>query len=221
MIARIQHFLASEHLTAPQLAERLGVQRSAISHILLGRNKPSFDMLHRFAVQFPHLNIGWLITGQGSMYNGDVVQKNSTVTDVSNQIQNTPSSMVTLFDGLNDDTVSVVAENKAGYASDAANIAQRQLFSDSVKAQEPVDNSGSISAVDTTKTKRTTVKNDKSNYSVNYDTNVAKRNILRNESVTDTPVSMPNNITTNTDERSLQRVLLLYSDGSFDDYNRR
>lgn len=71
MIERIQKLLAAEHLTAPQLAERLGVQRSAISHILLGRNKPSFDMLQRFASQFPNLNIGWLITGHGEMYAQD------------------------------------------------------------------------------------------------------------------------------------------------------
>ena len=53
----------------------MGVQRSGISHILSGRNYPSFDFLQKLLENFPRLNAEWLILGQGSMYK-------STATDI-------------------------------------------------------------------------------------------------------------------------------------------
>lgn len=58
----------SEQLTPAKLAEMLGVQRSAISHILTGRNNPSFDLIGRIVGKFPALSSEWLITGKGDMY---------------------------------------------------------------------------------------------------------------------------------------------------------
>ncbi|MDR1225428.1 MAG: helix-turn-helix domain-containing protein [Prevotellaceae bacterium] len=65
---RIPQFLAAERLTTTTLADKLGVQRSGISHILSGRNKPSFDFIEKMLLIFPRLSADWLITGNGSMY---------------------------------------------------------------------------------------------------------------------------------------------------------
>ncbi len=68
MNTRLQQFLELENLTPARLADMLGVQRSGLSHILSGRNKPSYDFLTRFLTKFPHINADWLMTGKGKAY---------------------------------------------------------------------------------------------------------------------------------------------------------
>ncbi len=68
MDTRLQRFLSAENITQSELADKLNVARASISHILSGRNKPSFDFLERIASCYPELNLSWLITGEGKMY---------------------------------------------------------------------------------------------------------------------------------------------------------
>lgn len=60
--------ITSEGITPSLLADELGIQRSGISHILSGRNNPSFDFLQKILTRFPKLSAEWLILGQGAMY---------------------------------------------------------------------------------------------------------------------------------------------------------
>lgn len=69
MNTRLQNFIAAENLSQAQLADALNVARANISHILSGRNKPGYDFLEKLISAFPYLNITWLITGKGKMYN--------------------------------------------------------------------------------------------------------------------------------------------------------
>ncbi len=69
---RLLKLITSEGLTPSVLADEMGVQRSGISHILSGRNYPSFDFLQKLLTRFPKLNAEWLILGQGSMYKSSV-----------------------------------------------------------------------------------------------------------------------------------------------------
>lgn len=64
---RLTLFLQFEHLSPARFADILGVQRSGISHILSGRNKPGFDLIEKMLNKFPDLNAEWLITGKGKM----------------------------------------------------------------------------------------------------------------------------------------------------------
>lgn len=68
MNQRLQQFLNAENLTQSQFAERIGVAKASVSHILAGRNKPGFDFIESVARFFPNLNVEWLITGRGRMY---------------------------------------------------------------------------------------------------------------------------------------------------------
>ena len=70
MNRRLQQFLAAENISQSQFADTIGVARASISHILAGRNKPGFDFIERTARAYPDLNLDWLITGRGKMYNG-------------------------------------------------------------------------------------------------------------------------------------------------------
>ena len=65
---RIIKFLTHENLTATKFAEEIGVQRSSISHILSGRNNPSFDFIQKILTRYKNLNADWLILGNGQMF---------------------------------------------------------------------------------------------------------------------------------------------------------
>ena len=65
---QIQEILRREELTSSQFADKIGVQRSSVSHVLSGRNKPGFDFINKILDYFPGINAEWLITGLGEMY---------------------------------------------------------------------------------------------------------------------------------------------------------
>ena len=67
-----------EGLSPSQFADKLGVQRSGVSHLLSGRNKPSFEFINKMLVTFPKINPDWLITGNGKAYR-DFPTQQSTV----------------------------------------------------------------------------------------------------------------------------------------------
>lgn len=73
MNQRLQQFLQTENISQSQLADTLGVARASISHIISGRNKPGFDFIESLALNYPSINLEWLITGKGTMYNTDSV----------------------------------------------------------------------------------------------------------------------------------------------------
>jgi transcriptional regulator with XRE-family HTH domain len=68
---RLLKLLDTEQLSSSKFADVIGVQRSSVSHILTGRNKPSFDFLQKTLKAFPMLNADWLILSEGEMYEGE------------------------------------------------------------------------------------------------------------------------------------------------------
>lgn len=68
MREKLLKLMETEHLTASRLAELLGIRSSGISHILAGRNKPSFDMLQKILRRFPNINPDWLLLDGDQMY---------------------------------------------------------------------------------------------------------------------------------------------------------
>ncbi len=65
---RILKILDKENISAAKFADVLGVQRSSISHILSGRNKPSLDFVQRILQKFPEINSDWLLFGKGNIF---------------------------------------------------------------------------------------------------------------------------------------------------------
>lgn len=69
MIDRIKEILEKEHLSPARFADLIQVQRSAVSHILTGRNRPSLDFVIKVLNAFPKLSTDWLLYGKQPMYN--------------------------------------------------------------------------------------------------------------------------------------------------------
>ena len=61
-------------LNASAFADKIGVQRSSISHLLSGRNKPSLDFIMKILEVFPDINLYWILEGKQEFLKSD--QKN-------------------------------------------------------------------------------------------------------------------------------------------------
>lgn len=61
MKEKLDILLKNKGLSATSLARMLGIQPSGLSHILSGRNKPSFDLVVKILRTFPDLNPDWLL----------------------------------------------------------------------------------------------------------------------------------------------------------------
>lgn len=72
MEERLVQLLKAEGINPTRFAERIGVQRSSMSHILSGRNKPSYDFLVKVLDSFSAVNPDWLLRGKGLMYKSDI-----------------------------------------------------------------------------------------------------------------------------------------------------
>lgn len=64
---RIIAIMEREGLVSAKFAEEIGVQRSAMSHILSGRNNPSLDVLIKILKRFTYVDSDWLLFGKGEM----------------------------------------------------------------------------------------------------------------------------------------------------------
>ena len=68
MIERIKAIMTHYELRAAQFSDAIGMQRSAVSHVLSGRNKPSLDFVLRIKKKFPEISLNWLTMGIGNMF---------------------------------------------------------------------------------------------------------------------------------------------------------
>ena len=66
---RLKKVMDFYQLSASMFADKVGVQRSSISHILSGRNKPSLDFILKVTTEFKDVDIYWLLNGNGNFPN--------------------------------------------------------------------------------------------------------------------------------------------------------
>lgn len=83
MLERILHLLKTRGLSSTQFADKVGVQRSSISHVLSGRNKPSLDFITKILLAFPDVNPDWLLMGNGEMIRDTITKITDTDTETS------------------------------------------------------------------------------------------------------------------------------------------
>ncbi len=63
---RLKEVMEFHQLTASLFADKIEVQRSSISHIISGRNKPSLDFILKVTNTFKDVDIYWLLNGKGT-----------------------------------------------------------------------------------------------------------------------------------------------------------
>jgi transcriptional regulator with XRE-family HTH domain len=66
IINRIKKILTYYEISASKFADSIQVQRSSISHLLSGRNKPSLDFILKIINQYEEVSLNWLLLGEGT-----------------------------------------------------------------------------------------------------------------------------------------------------------
>ena len=89
IVSRIEEVRKNHQLTAASFATKIGVQRSAISHIISGRNKPSLEFLMKIHDSFDEVNLEWLILGKPSPLSQNlVIPANPEINKLTNVLDN-------------------------------------------------------------------------------------------------------------------------------------
>lgn len=92
---RIKKIMDYDGLNAAQFATKVKINPSALSHILNGKNFPSYEAVQKIIACYPSVQIDWLMTGNGSMLKdgespsvfGDLFDENPII---SPEVENKP-----------------------------------------------------------------------------------------------------------------------------------
>ena len=100
---RISKIIAYSEFSLSEFADEIEVQRSSISHVTSGRNKPSLDFLMKIKNRFPELEWEWLIEGKGEMLTTpDIPEESKEIKEKPK-----PTSLPDLFSLINDDDFGI------------------------------------------------------------------------------------------------------------------
>jgi transcriptional regulator with XRE-family HTH domain len=110
-IKRLEVILDYYGLNASSFADNIGVQRSSLSHLLSGRNKPSLDFILKILEVYPEVDLYWILNGKGSFPKVSANQKISS-----------HSSSSLLFNDQEIVPPSIVSPNEAIIPETKANI---------------------------------------------------------------------------------------------------
>lgn len=111
-IKRLEKLLDYYSLTASSFADKIGVQRSSMSHLLSGRNKPSLDFILKILEVFPDVDLYWILNGKGNF------PKNENAEKPNNPFESKENISASLFSGsskenreLNTESFKTVQKN--------------------------------------------------------------------------------------------------------------
>ena len=63
IIDRIKKIISDNGLTSSSFADKIGVPRSSISHVLSGRNNPSLNLIIKILQSFDEISANYLLSG--------------------------------------------------------------------------------------------------------------------------------------------------------------
>ena len=108
-INRLEKILNYYNLSASAFADRISVQRSSLSHLLSGRNKPSLDFILKVIEEFPEVDLYWILNGKGNFPKSDNKVIINEEKEVTPSLLNTEKKSMDLFseENTNDEKNSV------------------------------------------------------------------------------------------------------------------
>ena len=92
MIERVKLLMSVKNLSSSDFASSIQVQRSGISHILSGRNKPSLDFIMKVLEAFPDVNETWLLFGKDEMFKNRHAQQQTDHALITSASEEIPSN---------------------------------------------------------------------------------------------------------------------------------
>lgn len=79
-IKKMEQIIDYYGLSASSFADKIGVQRSSLSHLLSGRNKPSLDFVIKIVNSFPEVDFYWLLEDKGTFPKSNKAETSQTIT---------------------------------------------------------------------------------------------------------------------------------------------
>jgi plasmid maintenance system antidote protein VapI len=99
LIKIMTHF----NISSTRFADEIGVQRSSVSHILSGRNKPSYDFIIKILEKYPSINTLWLLTGKGTMFSSEIKETGTAYEETAYPNKKSESNEELFFETKNQD----------------------------------------------------------------------------------------------------------------------
>lgn len=133
---RFTKVIEYSELTPAEFAEEIGVQRSSISHIISGRNKPSLDFITKIKTAFPKFEWDWLITGEGEMLISDKTPE-PTIDEKPETVEKKKTSLPDLFSLINDENFGLtesedkIEKPKLRDSNISSQVAEKNILSNS------------------------------------------------------------------------------------------
>ena len=108
LIARIKILMDQHELNASSFAEMIGVQRSSISHVLSGRNKPSLEFLAKIETAVDEVSFEWLL--KGDLDNAPILPSTRSEISPQNELTKIPQKSIEkpLTPAASEDIVKIV-----------------------------------------------------------------------------------------------------------------
>ncbi|PKH51687.1 transcriptional regulator [Tenacibaculum sp. Bg11-29] len=91
LLPRLKRIIEHYNLTSSTFADTIDVQRSSISHLLSGRNKPSLDFVMKIINKFPEVDLYWLLYGKGSFPKIEGIIEPKNQNDIIKEKKTAPS----------------------------------------------------------------------------------------------------------------------------------
>lgn len=95
---RISRVIEYSGFTPSEFADEVDVQRSSISHVTSGRNKPSLEFIIKIKSRFPEILWDWLVNGDGEMLKSELPSEEEIVEEKTK-----PTSLPDLFTLITDE----------------------------------------------------------------------------------------------------------------------
>jgi len=102
--SRLKKVMEFHQLSASTFADKVNVQRSSISHILSGRNKPSLDFVMKVTANFNDVDLYWLLNGKGSFPKNEMTSSPSTPTLFASEAETSGKKIQRIVVFYNDGT---------------------------------------------------------------------------------------------------------------------
>ena len=129
-IKRLEIILDYYNLSASAFADKINVQRSSLSHLLSGRNKPSLDFIIKVIEVFPEVDLYWILNGKGNFPKSENVAPTVLETEKktpSQPIVENTNSELDLFSTVEKRITSTLSESNPVESIKTENNSQEEI----------------------------------------------------------------------------------------------
>ncbi|WP_010179300.1 helix-turn-helix domain-containing protein [Aquimarina agarilytica] len=130
---RLQQILTHYRLSASAFAEKMGVGRSSISHIISGRNKPSLEFVLHILENFSEVTFEWLMYGKGNF-----PKSNETTTHLFSEKKITPEISTTENKPLKNNSKDLFSNTPAIPEQDKSQTNESNSISDTTDVERVI-----------------------------------------------------------------------------------